>query len=81
MQVDPSSKKKRFYALLVAVLVLTTVSVAAWWPPRFIKAMTTPPLEAGAAAPQFELESLSGDKFSLEQFEGKAVLLKFWSVS
>jgi cytochrome oxidase Cu insertion factor (SCO1/SenC/PrrC family) len=79
MQVN-GSNRKRTYALIVAVLVLATVSVAAWWPPRFIKAMTTPPLETGVAAPQFELASLSGENVSLAQFEGQAVLLKFWSV-
>jgi cytochrome oxidase Cu insertion factor (SCO1/SenC/PrrC family) len=65
---------------MVAVLVLAGVSIAAWWPPRFIKKMTRPPLETGVAGPQFELETVSGEKISLEQFEGKAVLLKFWSV-
>ena len=79
MQADGASKK-RTYALMVAVVVLAVVSVAAWWPPRFIKAMTTPPLAAGEAAPQFELASLSGENVSLAQFEGQAVLLKFWSV-
>lgn len=79
MKVDRSNRG-RSYALMLAVLVLASVSVAAWWPPRFIKKMTRPPLETGAAGPQFELESVSGEKFSLEQFEGKAVLLNFWSV-
>ena len=74
------SNKRRSYALMVTVLVLATVSIAAWWPPRFIKKMTIPPLETGIAGPQFELDSVSGEKISLQQFEGKAVLLKFWSV-
>ena len=73
-------KKRVPYTLMVAVLVLAVVSVAAWWPPQFIKALTTPPLEVGEVAPRFELESLSGEKVSLSQFEGQVVLLKFWSV-
>jgi len=75
-----ASGRKRSYTLPAAAMVLALVSVAAWWPPRFIKKLTTPPLAAGAAAPRFELESLSGENVSLAQFEGKAVLLKFWSV-
>lgn len=38
-----------------------------------------PPLTKGTAAPQFELESLTGEKVSLEQFKGKPVLIMFWS--
>ena len=80
MQSD-TSKKSPQYALLVAALILGVLSIGAWWgPPRFLKAMTTSPLAEGVDAPQFELESLSGETVSLSQFEGKAVLLKFWSV-
>jgi len=38
-----------------------------------------PPLTKGASAPRFELESLTGEKVSLEQFKGKPVLIMFWS--
>lgn len=30
-------------------------------------------------APEFELTSLEGEKISLSQFRGKAVMLSFWS--
>ncbi len=30
-------------------------------------------------APEFELTSLEGEKISLSQFHGKAVILSFWS--
>ncbi len=78
MQMD-NSRKRRHYGLLIAVLVLAIISIAAWWPPRFIKGLTTPPLASGDVAPQFELVSLSGETVSLSQFDGQAVLLKFWS--
>ena len=38
-----------------------------------------PPLSAGTDAPQFELESLSGEMVSLEGFKGRPVLAMFWS--
>ena len=75
-----TARKKASYALVAAALVLAVVSIAAGWPPQFIKALIMSPLEVGEVAPQFELESLSGGKVSLSQFEGQAVLLKFWSV-
>jgi cytochrome oxidase Cu insertion factor (SCO1/SenC/PrrC family) len=80
MNTERSYPRRSNALLLVAAVVLSTVSIAAWWPPTFIKKMTRPPLEAGTAAPQFELGSVSGETISLEQFEGKAVLLEFWSV-
>ncbi|MCF7740682.1 MAG: TlpA family protein disulfide reductase [Candidatus Marinimicrobia bacterium] len=33
----------------------------------------------GSEAPEFELETLSGEKVTLDQFEGKVVLLNFWA--
>ena len=33
----------------------------------------------GSEAPEFELETLTGEKVTLEQFEGKVVLLNFWA--
>lgn len=35
--------------------------------------------EKGSFAPEFELESLSGDPVSITSFRGKAVLLNFWA--
>ena len=33
----------------------------------------------GSEAPEFELENLSGEKVTLDQFSGKVVLLNFWA--
>lgn len=33
----------------------------------------------GSEAPEFELETLTGEKVTLDQFEGKVVLLNFWA--
>lgn len=35
--------------------------------------------ELGAPAPEFELQTLSGERLSLEDFRGKTVLLNFWA--
>lgn len=40
-----------------------------------------PPLSTGTVAPPFELQSLSGDKVSLEQHKGRPVVLMFWGAS
>ena len=73
---------RRISGVVLVVIVCTAfVSMGAWWSPKFLKKLTSPPLAAGAAAPQFELESLNGEIVSIGQFEGKPVLLKFWSVT
>ena len=41
--------------------------------------ISPPPLAAGAVAPHFELESLTGEVVSLAQFKGMPVLIMFWS--
>jgi hypothetical protein len=55
------------------------LSTAAWWPPDFLKKFLSLPLEPGVVAPQFELESLAGEKVALKDFAGTPVLLKFWN--
>ena len=74
------SSAKMSGVLLVVIVCTAFVSMGASWPPRFIKKLTSPLLEAGAAAPRFELESLTGEVVSIGQFKGKPVLLNFWSV-
>lgn len=37
------------------------------------------PVEAGAAAPAFELAALDGGRVSLEDYRGRVVLLNFWA--
>jgi cytochrome oxidase Cu insertion factor (SCO1/SenC/PrrC family) len=75
-----SSAGRRISTFLLFVILGTAfLSTAAWWPPEFLKKLIAPPLETGIAAPQFELETLSGKKVSLKEFEGKPVLLKFWN--
>lgn len=78
MQVDGSNKKR---TLIAAVLAVVIVAALALHPPRFIKGLTIDPIATGGPAPGFEIASLAGETISLAQFEGKAVLLKFWSVS
>lgn len=77
------SNKKRTYTLIVAALVVALVIVAAQalGLPRFLKGLAIDPIATGGPAPEFEIASLAGETISLAQFEGKAVLLKFWSVS
>ncbi len=72
--------RKGIPGVLLFVIVCTAfVSTAAWWPPRFIKKLTTRPLEAGVAAPQFQLTAITGEIVSIGDFKGTPVLLKFWS--
>ena len=80
MQADKPEKKKT-YRLIVVVVALVIVAALALHPPRFMKGLTMSPIATGGPAPEFELASLSGENVSLSQFEGQAVLLKFWSVS
>ena len=74
------SIKKISGVMLCVIVCAAFVLMGAWWPPRFLKKLISPPLTTGAAAPQFELASLSGEVISIGQFEGTPVLLKFWSV-
>jgi len=37
------------------------------------------PIQEGDLAPDFKLQSMSGDSFSLSQFRGSLVLLNFWA--
>ena len=75
------SKERLAGALLLVLVGAAMVSVAAGtalWargiPPR----IPPPPLTTGVAAPQFELESLTGETVSLEQFKGRPVIVMFW---
>ena len=75
------SKERLAGALLLVLVGAAMVSVAAGtalWargiPPR----ISPPPLTTGVAAPQFELESLTGETVSLEQFKGRPVIVMFW---
>jgi cytochrome oxidase Cu insertion factor (SCO1/SenC/PrrC family) len=74
------NRNSKISAILLLVIVGTSFfSMAASWSPKFWEKWFLPPLEAGLEAPQFELESLAGYKISLKDYEGKPVLLKFWS--
>jgi len=77
---NSENSDRRISTVLLFVIVGTAfLSTAAGWPPEFLKKLIAPPLKAGTVAPQFELESLAGEKISLKGFAGKPVLLKFWS--
>ena len=77
-------KKTIFVWGLVAVFTVAITVVLVKFPPsflaRYFTGLRTPPLTAGMTAPKFELESLTGETVSLEQFKGKAVVIKFWSI-
>ncbi len=77
--------KERLAGMLFFVLVGTAVvSVAAREALRMIgrpSRVSPPPLAEGAAAPQFELESLAGETVSLDQFRNRPVLVMFWGSS
>ncbi|WP_246001351.1 peroxiredoxin family protein [Oceanobacillus piezotolerans] len=62
--------KKIFILLLMMLLIVPTGSVMA-------KENTG--LEVGNQAPDFELESLTGEKVTLSDYRGKAVMLNFWA--
>ncbi len=73
--------------LAVAVLVLLGVFVVSTlmrYPPSFLtrhfRGLRTPSIDTGTTAPNFRLPSLSGDMVSLDQYKGRPVLIKFWSI-
>lgn len=72
-------KRKTARAFTPVVLLTAFFLLTAWSPFDIFKREKAPPLEKGAAAPQFELKTLAGETVSLNQFTGKAVLIKFWS--
>jgi len=63
------------HRLLIVITLLATggVSLNCGGP------STTPGLEIGRPAPEFELPDLSGSAVSLTQYQGKIVLIDFWA--
>ncbi len=44
-----------------------------------MKGVASEMFQPGAVAPEFELESLAGEKVTLKSFRGKVVLVNFWA--
>jgi cytochrome oxidase Cu insertion factor (SCO1/SenC/PrrC family) len=73
---------KRLFMLLV-ILTIPLLFVTFWNSSRAVE----DPMEAAGAfrfnegiiAPDFLIETLNGDKVTLEDFRGKVVLLDFWA--
>lgn len=83
---NSSISKERLAGSLLFVLVgyaIVSIFVGAilWSIEMDSTGFIPPPLSAGAVAPPFELQSLSGDKVSLEQHKGRPVVLMFWGAS
>lgn len=69
------SKQSIIGIIIVAVTILALlfeIIVALQHP-------ASPPVADGMTAPLFQLDSLSGEKVSLEQLRGRAVVVMFWS--
>jgi cytochrome oxidase Cu insertion factor (SCO1/SenC/PrrC family) len=66
---------------VLAVVAIVSIVLNSLWQTRkfFPSGVLQTPLTRGAAAPPFDLESLTGENVSLGQFKGKPVLLMFWS--
>jgi peroxiredoxin len=62
-----------------AALVLGGVFAIVCGGPAPLSAASAPRAAAGAAAPDFALQSLDGRTVRLSDFKGKAVLLNFWA--
>ena len=67
----------------VSLVIFVVLALAAYFNHLFpwvlLREFRTQPITEGAAAPQFELKTLTGEIVSLEQFRGRPVALKFWS--
>jgi len=74
--------KSRKISICVSLAILAVIAVVAYANylfPFVLKGFTAQPIAEGAAAPPFELKSLTGETVSLAQYQGKPVVLKFWS--
>lgn len=56
--------------IISVLILLLTMGIAAW---------AQQSLKPGAAAPDFEAESIDGKQYSLSGLQGKIVVLTFWS--
>lgn len=73
------SKKILLYGSLAILAVLALGAYATYLFPFLLKHSAAPPIVEGVPAPQFELKSLTGETYSLAQYKGTPVVLKFWS--
>lgn len=67
-----SARKGFFYAVL-------GLSILAWIGYLFYRAQRQPFVDAGIRAPDFELETLKGERIRLSSLRGKVVLVNFWA--
>jgi cytochrome oxidase Cu insertion factor (SCO1/SenC/PrrC family) len=78
------SRKKLFAVAVLVLLGAFVVSTLRRYPPSFLtrhfRGLRTPSIDTGMTAPNFTLPLLSGDTVSLDQYKGRPVLLKFWSI-
>jgi thiol-disulfide isomerase/thioredoxin len=68
----------RYFSALSVISLLSVTPAAAELPlPELSHELTrlSPPIEA----PAFQLEDMDGEKYSLESYRGKVVLLNFWA--
>jgi len=75
---------KGLWLLPVAVVAVFLLTTFAKYPlsflMRYTKGFTTTPLAAGMPAPQFDLETISGERVALAQLGERPLLIKFWSI-
>lgn len=68
------------YYLLFSGLALVIIGVLMWLGGQSTSGTAAMgPAEIGQPAPPFELASLSGEKVSLEDYQGKVVVVNFWA--
>lgn len=75
--------KSKKFLICVSIVIFLVLALGVYanhlFPWVLLREFRTQPIEEGAAAPPFELKTLTGETVSLAQFKGKPLVLKFWS--
>ncbi|MDQ0220495.1 redoxin domain-containing protein [Peribacillus cavernae] len=71
--------KKIFGAALLIVLLTVAIVQSMDHEEKEVSNDNLGGLKVGAKAPDFELKTLSGEKVSLSDYEGKKVMINFWA--
>jgi cytochrome c biogenesis protein CcmG/thiol:disulfide interchange protein DsbE len=76
---EGSSAPNKLLPLWVAILAVVLLLGFLWFLARSMKQVDIQPVKVGSLAPNFTLNSFSGEKYEISGLRGKVILINFWA--